>query len=130
MSQWPPPNYYTTFNLTDDTQNVRFLSPIDAAVVGPGAGTPGLEPMPTRDGPRILRYQLPEAPVENGSVRIDGYLRSTNEAQGKLLDFDKNQEVGTVDHDTGLIEINVELAPGLSSRRVQFIFPRRPEPTC
>lgn len=128
--QWPPPNYYTTFDLNDDTASRAFLSPIDAEIVGPGAGVPGINGELAREGPRVLRYQLPEVPVALGSVRVDGYLRSTSEIEGKLLDFEKNMEVGTVNHDTGLIEINVELAPGLSSRRVDYVFPRPPDPSC
>jgi hypothetical protein len=128
---WPPPNYYTTFELRDETKQHFFVTPIDTEIIdaeGNRVDTPGLgDP---EGGKRFLRYMLPKAPVVLGSVRVDGYLRSSPEVQGKLLLFASDTEVGTVDHDTGLMVIDIDLAPGLSSRRVEFVFPRPAAPAC
>ena len=111
---WPPPTYYTGFGpFTEDRLRDKFILSIDNAVVLQG-------------GKRYMRYQLPETPAQVGTVRIDGCLFDT--ADGKLVDFPKGDGqpgkiVGTIDHMTGLIVIDVDLAPGLSRRRAEWIAP-------
>ena len=75
-------------------------------------------------GRRYIRYQLPQQPVEPGSVFVGGYLRST--ADGLLFNPANNQ-VGTIDFDTGVftVEIDYDESPGVSSRTVEYIYPRR-----
>jgi hypothetical protein len=116
QSPWPPPNYYTTFGpFSDPFFQVHLLHPIDPSW-----------PI-TVDGERVTRYQLPLAPVEIGKVLISGYIRSTDD--GKLLDGENN-EVGEIDHDTGILSINVELSPELGDRRAEFFYPRKVAPAC
>lgn len=106
---WPPPTYFDHFsNFTPLPDKLTLLFPLDDEVL-------------EVDGSRFLRYQLPEVPVEIGTVEVAGYLRSTT--GGELLDA-KNQVVGTIDHDTGLMQIDVDLSPLLSARRAKYVFPR------
>jgi hypothetical protein len=76
------------------------------------------------DGTRYLRYQLPKQPIEPGSLFIGGYLRSTVDG---LLFNPANRQVGVVDFDTGVFDIDIEYngSPGISTRTVEFVYPRR-----
>lgn len=115
---WPPGNYFDQFGpFSDPRFRAGEVNPIDGRV------------FVSADGVRVLRYQLPEAPVEIASVRIDGILFSTDD--GKLL-TERRQQVGTVDFDTGFIEIDIDIraSPDLGSRRVEYIYPRRVTPIC
>lgn len=116
QSPWPPPNYYTTFGPFNDPYfHVVLLHHIDPS---------GIIMV---EGVQTMRYQLPLVPVEIASVLISGYIRSTTD--GKLLDKN-NEQVGSIDFDTGLFDINVELAPELGDKRVEFRYPRQAAPTC
>jgi hypothetical protein len=116
QQHWPRGNYYDTFGpFSDPRQRVGEISPLD-----------GREHV-SADGQRSMRYQLAEAPIEIGSLRIDGILFSTED--GKLVDERQNQ-AGTINFDTGFIEIIIEASPDLGSRRVEYVFPRRELPAC
>jgi hypothetical protein len=116
QSPWPPPNYFTTFGPFNNPYfQTHRIHPIDVSW-----------PI-TVEGKRVARYQLPLAPVEIGKVLISGYLRSTDD--GKLLDR-HNEEVGTIDHDSGIIVIDVEASPELGDRIVSFFYPRTVAPAC
>jgi hypothetical protein len=113
---WPPGNYYDLFGpFSDPRRRAGEVNPIDGRI------------FVSADGARVLRYQLPEAPIEVASLRIDGILFSTTD--GKLV-TERQGQVGTVNFDTGFIEIDIEASPDLGSRRVEYLYPRRETPTC
>ena len=109
---FPPPGYYWSLASPVTTRDRSGEAPIlNSQIV-------------VRDGVGYLRYQLPQAPVED-VVRIDGYLVST--PAGDLID--KNDVVvGTINFDTGVFEINASLSPDFGARRVSYVFPRAPMP--
>jgi len=99
---WPPPGYFWSKNPTITTRDrTDVLVPLEAVALG-----------------EVMRYQLPETPAEPGSVFVDGHLYSL--ATGELLDQDGTL-AGSVDFDTGMIEIDTSVSPGLSSRRAQYV---------
>lgn len=113
---WPPGNYFDQFGpFSDPRRRAGEVNPIDGRI------------FVSADGTRTLRYQLPEAPVDVESVRIDGILFST--ADGKLL-TEHGTQVGTVNFDTGFIEIDITASPDLGSRRVEYLYPRQETTTC
>jgi hypothetical protein len=71
-----------------------------------------------RDGQRWVTYQLPENPVEVGSVSVAGYLFSN--PAGELIDR-AGVVAGTVDFTTGIIEINLVVSPDGGTREVQYL---------
>lgn len=101
---FPPPGYYWSLN-----EPPKGLSRTAEAPILNSA-------FEVRDGVRFLRYQLPEAPVED-AVRIGGYIVST--PAGDLIDSDQ-KVVGTIDFTTGVFEIEVGLSPDIGSRRVEY----------
>jgi hypothetical protein len=110
---WPPWAYYETGNYGPAApQTARITSPLEDRVQ--------VKP----DGTRFLRYQLPHQPVEPGSVFVGGYVRSTTD--GLLFNL-ANRQVGVIDFDTGIFEVwlDYDESPGLSSRTVEYIYPRR-----
>jgi len=116
QQDWPPGNYFDTFGpFIDPRQRLTEVNTINSAEFINDAGS------------RVLRYQLPEAPIEIASLRIDGILFSTEE--GKLV-TEKQKNVGTVDFDTGFIEISIDASPDMGSRRVEYLFPRQVAPAC
>ena len=115
QQQWPPGNYFDTFGPFVDPRHRTFeIMAISGITV-------------SADGSRSLRYQLPEAPIEIASLRFDGILFSTED--GKLI-TEKREQVGTVDFDNGIIDINVDKSPDLGSRRAEYVYPRRETPIC
>jgi hypothetical protein len=116
QQNWPPGNYYDMFGpFTDPRHRIGEVNPVNGKV------------FVSADGTRTLRYQLPEAPIEVASLRIDGILFSTTD--GRLV-TERQDQVGTVNFDTGFIEIDIEASPDLGSRRVEYYFPRREQPAC
>jgi hypothetical protein len=114
--QWPPWGYYETGNYGPDAPQTRALAfPLDDRV------------LEKPDGTRYLRYQVPQQPIEPGSLFVGGYLRST---VGGLLFNPANLQVGLVNFDTGVFEVwlDYDESPGKSSRTVEYIFPRRTQP--
>lgn len=93
-------------------------------VVSPSHGVKFGEMVPLgyedRDGTRFVTYQVPENPVEPGSVSVDGYLFSN--LAGELVDG-HSVVAGTVDFATGLIEIDLSVSPDPGSRIVQYLLP-------
>lgn len=71
-----------------------------------------------RDETRFAIYQLPENPVEPGSVAVAGYLFSN--AAGELVDG-AGTVAGTVDFTTGMFEVDLTLSPDAGSRQVQYL---------
>jgi hypothetical protein len=116
QQNWPPGNYYDTFGpFTDPRRRVTEVNTISS------------REFVSDDGSRVVRYQLPEAPIEIASLRVDGILFSTEE--GTLV-TEKQEIVGTVNFDTGFIEISIDASPDLGARRVEYFFPRREAPVC
>jgi len=113
---FPPPGYYWSLKLPPSTRNQT----AEAYVLN--------SQVFVRDGVAYLRYQLPEAPVED-LVYVGGYLVST--PAGELID--KNDKVvGSINFMTGVFEIVAECSPDFGSRRVEYVFPRvvAPLPGC
>lgn len=110
---WPPLSYWETGNYGPESPSMFAL----AFVLDPQVQ---VKP----DGTRYLRYQLPKQPIEPGSLFVGGYLRSTVDG---LLFNPANRQVGVVDFDTGVFDLDIEYngAPGISTRTVEFIYPRR-----
>lgn len=85
-------------------------------------GVTGAEVAPLRfedrDEARFAIYQLPENPVEPGSVSVSGYLFS--DSAGNLVDGG-GVVAGTVDFETGMFEVDLTLSPDGGSRQVQYL---------
>jgi len=106
MSEFPPPGWWheTTIATTHYIRRDE-VPPLD---------------YPVLDGVKHARYQLPENPVEPGSVATGGYLFSN--LAGELIDGD-GVVAGTVDFTTGLIVINLTISPDPGAREVQYALP-------
>lgn len=114
---YPPPTYFTTGNYGPPApETILTVPPISPSV------------QVKADGTRFLRYQLPQVPIEIGSLAVAGFLRST--VDGELRHIQTDALCGTVDFDNGIFEVYVDYdqAPGLGSRTVQYVFPRRTLP--
>lgn len=72
---------------------------------------------PVRDGVKYARYQLPENPIEPGSLTTGGYLFSN--VAGELIDGN-GVVAGTVDFTTGIMEIDLSLSPDPGARTMQY----------
>jgi len=100
---WPPPGYFWSKNPTVTTRDKTVvIYPLDDDVVVGGT----------------QRYQLPDAPVEPGSVFVDGYLWS--QPTGELIAPDGTL-AGEVDFITGLLSIDTTVSSGITSRRAQYV---------
>jgi len=110
---WPPIGYWETGNYGPD-------SPAKFGMAFVLDQTVQVKP----DGTRFLRYQLPQQPIEPGSLFVGGYIRSTIDG---LLFNPANIQVGVIDFDTGVFEILIEYneSPGIYSRTVEYIYPKR-----
>lgn len=118
---WPPPTYYTGFGpFTDDRNRDRFIHSIDNEVVEFG-------------GKRVLRYMLPQTPVQPGSLRLGGYV--FDDSQGVLYDFPKGdgnpgRVVGTIDYESGLIIVDIAVSTHISRRRAEWTAPASQATAC
>ena len=74
-----------------------------------------------RDDARFAIYQLPENPIEPGSLSVAGYLFSNT--AGELVDGD-GVVAGTVDFTTGMFEVDLSLSPDAGARMVQYLLPQ------
>jgi len=112
LDWYPPPTYFTTGNYGPPApETVLTVSPLDPKV------------QVKSDGTRYLRFQLPQAPIQIASLVVAGFLRST--VDGELRHIQTDVLCGVADFDTGIFEVFVDLAPGLGSRTVQYVYPRR-----
>ncbi len=105
--QWPPPSYYTTFDPKDSQLGLSFrLRALDPKVVV------------AEDGRRFMRYQVPQTPVQPGSVRLDGSLYDVD---GELFTFGQTPRLaGTIDYASGVLEVDIDVSPGIYSRIVVY----------
>jgi len=105
--QFPPPAWW--YEATAAISSNRFrrfeIPPLD---------------YPVLEGVKHARYQLPENPVEPGSVLAGGYLFSN--LAGELIDS-KGVLAGGVDFATGIIVINLTVSPDPGTRLMQYALP-------
>jgi len=105
---WIPWAYLDTWNFSPRVRSVAaFAVPLDGKI------------HVDDNGRRYVRYQTSKSPIKPGSLRVGGYLRSTE--AGELLNS-ANVQAGVVDFTNGLFEvwIDYDKSPGSGSREVVY----------